>query len=123
MNTRVFNTLFLVLCTVIFLGATMVQASALKDRMTARLPAVTKLKNSGVIGETSKGYLDFVGSDRAEAALINEENTDRETVYAAIAKQEGVTTLLVGQRRAQMLLDKAAKGQWFQKPDGQWFQK
>jgi uncharacterized protein YdbL (DUF1318 family) len=51
------------------------------------------------------------------------ENNDRETVYAAIAKQQGTTAELVGKRRALQIANRAKPGQWVQDASGNWLQK
>ena len=90
--------------------------------MAARIPQINQLKSAGVVGENNKGYLEFRAAKTNEA-LIAEENQDRGTVYAAIAKREGATSELVGKRRAKMIEEKGSAGQWFQKDDGSWYKK
>jgi len=90
--------------------------------MAVRIPALTTLKNTGVIGENNKGYLEFRGTKQS-AKLIQDENKDRVIVYKAIAKKQGVSPDLVGQRRAKMIADKGRTGQLFQKKDGTWYKK
>jgi len=100
-----------------------VSAASLKERMLARVPAITALKDSGVIGENNQGFLEFRKSDPSKQKLVSEENQDRKTVYSTIAKQQNIGADLVGQRRAQQLAAQGSAGQWFQKPDGSWYQK
>jgi hypothetical protein len=97
-------------------------SASIKDRMAARIPQINQLKSAGVVGENNKGYLEFRAAKTNEA-LIAEENQDRGTVYAAIAKREGATSELVGKRRAKMIEEKGSAGQWFQKDDGSWYKK
>ena len=47
---------------------------------------------------------------------------DREKVYHAIAKQQGATVELVGQRRALQIAAKAKPGEWVQNKKGEWHQ-
>lgn len=98
-------------------------AQGIKERMKDRLPAINSLKDSGVIGENNQGYLEFRKDNKKEAALVADENNDREKVYAAIAKQQGVTVELVGSRRALQIAEIASPGTWLQKKDGSWYQK
>ena len=91
--------------------------------MRQRLPAINALKDQGVIGEDSQGYLQFRGSDQSQKGLLAAENQDRRAVYQAIANKEGVQPGLVGQRRAQQIEEIGKAGHWFQKPDGTWHQK
>ena len=98
-------------------------ADDIKERMRQRLPAINALKDQGVIGEDSQGYLQFRGSDQSQKDLLAAENQDRRAVYQAIANKEGAQPGLVGQRRAQQIEEIGKAGHWFQKPDGTWQQK
>lgn len=100
-----------------------VQASALKDRMLARVPAINNLKDQGLIGENNNGYLEYRTEARPQQELIKAENQDRKTVYAEIAAKQNVDITLVGQRRARQIRDIGGAGHWFQKPDGSWYRK
>jgi uncharacterized protein YdbL (DUF1318 family) len=94
----------------------------LKARMAGRLPAVNALKDQGIVGEGADGLLHFVANARQDEATVNAENADRNAVYAAIAKQQGASPAVVGQRRALQLFDIAKAGHWIQ-PGGQWKKK
>jgi uncharacterized protein len=100
-----------------------VQASALKDRMLARVPAINNLKDKGLIGENNTGYLEYRTGARPQQELIKAENQDRKTVYAEIARKQNVDITLVGQRRAKQIRDIGGQGHWFQQPDGTWYKK
>ena len=113
--------LLIVLATVLLL-VNPVSSASIKDRMAGRIPAITQLKDSGVIGETNSGYLEFRGAKKSED-LVADENKDRSTVYNAIAKKQGASADLVGKRRAKMIAQKGKAGQWFQKADGSWYKK
>lgn len=99
------------------------QAASLKDRMAARIPAINALKDNGLIGENNAGLLEYRTGQKPSQAMIQEENNDRQTVYGAIAKKEGASPVLVGQRRAKMLAENGKAGHWFQAEDGKWYQK
>ncbi len=115
--------LFIILCLSLCCATSiMAGGNEIKARMAARIPVLTSLKNSGVIGENNKGLLEF-RRGKSQAKLVSEENADRLKVYAIIAKSQGVSPVLVGQRRATQIAKQGIKGQWFQKPDGKWFQK
>lgn len=90
--------------------------------MAERIPAINSLKNAGVVGENNQGYLEFRAAKKSEQ-LVEDENKDRNTVYSAIAKNQGATAALVGKRRAKMIEEKGQSGQWFQKDDGSWYKK
>jgi hypothetical protein len=98
-------------------------ADDIKERMRQRLPAINALKDQGVIGEDSQGYLQFRGSDHSQKDLLAAENQDRRAVYQAIANKEGADPGLVGKRRAQQIEEIGKAGHWFQKADGTWHQK
>ena len=98
-------------------------SAGIKERMAARLPAITALKDKGIVGEDNQGFLAFRSGDTSQKALVDQENQDRSQVYAAIGKQQGAPANLVGQRRAKMILDNGQPGHWYQKPDGSWFKK
>ena len=105
--------LFIALITV-FLFVQPGYSASIKERMAGRIPAITSLKNSGVVGENNKGYLEFRGAKKSQQ-LVQDENKDRGVVYKAIAKKQGAAANLVGKRRAQMIAQKGKAGQWFQK--------
>lgn len=99
-------------------------AADIKARMQERLPTIVQLKESGIIGENNKGFLEFVpGAEKKMQDVVTDENKDRETVYNAIAKQQNTTSDLVGQRRAIQIAEKAAPGEWLQDDAGTWYQK
>ncbi len=98
-------------------------SAGIKDRMAARLPQITALKDKGIIGEDKGGYLAFRSGDKSQQAIVNDENKDRAQVYAAIGKQQGAAAKLVGERRAKMIRDNGQTGHWYQKPDGSWYKK
>ena len=98
-------------------------AASVKERMLSRVGAINELKNGGLVGENNRGFLEFRSSKKPQQQLIGAENKDRKSVYAQIAKQQGIDITLVGQRRAQQLAAKGSPGQWFQKPDGSWYKK
>jgi len=98
-------------------------AGDIKARMKSRLPKIVELKAAGVIGETHAGLLAFVGSKKEAQDLVAAENQDRKKVYQAIAKQQGTTAKVVGQRRALQIANKAKPGEWLQDADGKWRQK
>lgn len=106
-----------------FVLGTTAFADDIKTRMKNRLPVIKQLKDEGLVGEDNKGYLQFVGGKKAKADVVAAENKDRETVYTAIAKQQGTTAELVGKRRALQIANNAAPGEWIQDAGGNWIQK
>ncbi len=98
-------------------------AGGIKARMKSRLPQIVQLKASGVIGETHQGFLAFVGDRKEAQDLVAAENQDRKKVYQAIAKQQGTTAQVVGQRRALQIAKRAKPGEWLRDAGGKWYQK
>ena len=125
--------LFSILCSAMILSAmaspldlaSAADAAAIKNAMIARKATIESLKKSGKIGEDNKGYLAPVSGGLAggDAATISAENADRGKVYAAIAKKQGTTGALVGQRRAIQLASQAKPGEYVQAADGAWKKK
>ena len=114
--------LTLLLIAFIFTSATSF-AGSLKDQMMARLPALNELKESGVIGENNQGLLVVRQAGKNSETLVQEENTDRQKVYIAIAVKQGATATFVGQRRAVQIAEIANPGTWLQDQSGNWYQK
>jgi len=107
----------------LFLFAAAGFCADIKARMKERLPKIIELKAAGIIGENNQGFLAFVGTNKSEQALVDAENQDRQLVYGAIAKQQGTTAAVVGQRRALQIADNAKPGEWLQDAGGKWVQK
>ena len=107
----------------VFLLSTAAFCGDIKARMKARLPTIVQLKATGVIGETHQGLIAFVTGNKQQQALVDAENKDRQAVYAAIAKQQGTTVTVVGQRRALQIAERAKPGEWLQDAGGKWYQK
>ncbi len=121
-NRKLFIFLTLLLTTVLCTGLNS-QAASVKERMLARIPAINSLKDKGLVGENNQGYLEYRTDSKPEQQLVGDENKDRKSVYAEIAKQQKVDVTLVGQRRAKQISEIGSKGHWFQKPDGAWYKK
>ncbi|HND62073.1 MAG TPA: YdbL family protein [Opitutaceae bacterium] len=94
-----------------------------KARMNQRLGNIDHLKASGSIGENLRGYLEMRDGSGSAAAVVSAENADRETVYAAIAKQTGSSSETVGRARARQIAAGSAPGVWLQREDGSWHKK
>ena len=121
-NIYHFSFLSVIFACIFLFTATTVYSASIKDRMVARIPTINSLKDQGVIGENSKGFLEFRGAQK-QAKTVADENKDRSTVYKAISQKQGVSPALVGERRAQMIAAKGKKGHLFQKPNGSWYKK
>ncbi len=107
----------------IFCGQALANGQEIMVRMKARLPEITKLKAAGIIGETKDGYLSGLKNRAVNNKVVQAENMDRRLVYTAIARQQGVTPELVGQRRAIQISKMARSGTWLQDKNGKWYQK
>lgn len=114
--------LFVFIACMLFMVSS-IHSADIKERMAGRIPAIDTLKDQGVIGENSKGFLEYRTSSKPQQQLIAEENNDRAQVYEAISRQQGAPVGLVGERRAKMIAENGQAGQWFQKPDGTWYKK
>jgi len=97
--------------------------AGIKDRMKQRLPVIIDMKAKGIVGENGLGYLEFVSGQRANKAIVDQENKDRRTIYSHIAKQEGVSVDIVGKRRALQNMNRAKKGEFVKKEKGAWIRK
>jgi uncharacterized protein YdbL (DUF1318 family) len=113
----------LFLLPVIMLYSGSVLAQGIKERMKERLPVIVELKNNGIIGENSEGYLEFIGSKKENENIIDAENNDRKLIYEAIAERENTTAEKVGKRRAQQIAEKADPGEWLKNEKGKWYKK
>ena len=125
---NLFNTTLLLLTVAMFaclFGQNTYAASAaeVKARMKERLPAITALKNQGIIGENNKGFLELRQKSDKAATLVQQENADRGIAYSAIAQKQGGSVEAVGKSGARSIEERGAKGHWFQSPDGKWYQK
>jgi len=105
-------------------GSAEEKMKALQKRFADRYAQLADLKSAGTIGETFAGFVDWVkDADSASAKLVEDENTDRQTLYQIIAEKEKTTAKLVGERNARRNLDKAKPGEYFKGKDGKWTQK
>ena len=81
--------------------------AALKQRIQGRADAVAELVSSGLVQEGSKGLLVASGQlTPQQSTTMQDENKDREAVFAVIAKKSGITPADV----AQMYAKRASKG-------------
>jgi uncharacterized protein YdbL (DUF1318 family) len=94
----------------------------LKARMLKRVDVINSLKAKGVVGENNRGYLEFRGP-KENADVVDAENQDRKTVYAAIAKQQGTGIDVVEKHRAAQIERIAKPGTWLQDANGKWYKK
>lgn len=112
---------YALLLTLLFSGVAFAQD--IKTRMLERLPQIKELKVNGIVGENNRGYLEFIGEKKEGDDVVAAENADRRRVYEAIARREGVSVDIVGQRRALQIAEAAEKGEYLQDAQGKWYQK
>lgn len=98
-------------------------AQDIKTRMRSRLPVIKALKAQGIVGENNQGYLSILKPPTEKKATVTAENQDRRKIYSAIAKKEGTTPALVGQRRALQIARRADPGTMVQDAGGKWRKK
>ena len=101
-------------------------AQQIKTNMKNRAPALDKLKDQGAVGESNTGFLVVLQQTAVspeDVKTVEAENADRTLVYKAIAKKQGTTVELVGQRRALQLHEKARQGAMIQNEKGEWVKK
>lgn len=118
------NILLLTLLALTFvITSNTVVAGTIQDRMKARIPEITVLKNKGIVGENNKGYLAYISANKKGTALVNAENADRKQVYENIARKIKSNVEAVGERRAAQIAKNGIKGHWYQNRNGQWSKK
>jgi uncharacterized protein YdbL (DUF1318 family) len=96
---------------------------AVKARMSQRIGQLDGLKRSGAIGENNRGFVEVRDGGGDAANIVSDENHDRETVYAAIARQTGASADAVGRARAKKIASESAPGVWLQDDSGRWYKK
>ena len=122
MKLRFFSLIAVAL--VLSLSAFAESATDIRHRMEERLPKIDALKSQEAVGETNRGFLEERKSDVQDAAaVVADENRDREAVYALIAKQTGSAAEAVGRARAKEIAAGSRPGVWVQDESGQWHKK
>jgi len=97
---------------------------AVRSRMEKRIGSVNALKDRGEAGENNRGLLEGRGAlGGADQQVVNDENSDRRKVYAALGAQTGASADEVGRKRAAQLADLARPGHWVQTAGGEWRRK
>ncbi|WP_415908241.1 YdbL family protein [Oleiharenicola sp. Vm1] len=113
----------LALCALTLTVSAAESAAAIRQRMEQRLPQLDDLKARGAIGENNRGFVEVRAAAGNAAALVADENRDREAVYALIAQQTGATAESVGRARAKQIAANARSGVWVQDEGGAWKKK
>ncbi len=93
-------------------------------RSVERLPNIDNLWNRGLTDENNEGYVTARSSlNSTEMAWVQEENRDRQTLYAYIAHKTGAAQTEAGRLRAIQMTEMAKSGLWVQTEAGKWTRK
>lgn len=100
-------------------------------REVSRLDRVDDFKKQGFIGENNRGLLEIRGElmplqRRAIEKLVNEENADRELLFAEVLKLNGMGSPqlpLVRGKFMSSFQSKSRPGTWIQDSNGNWSRK
>lgn len=106
---------------------------ALKQSIKERFPKLRAFFNRGNIGETNDGFIrirDESGLNLKEKALLRnlekEENNDRRSLYAQVARALDVDRSQIGRVQkifAERWINDARPGWWIQEENGEWIKK
>jgi len=88
--------------------------------MKNRKATIKQLKTSGVVGETNKGYLAFVGGSGGQDAVVAAENQDRKELYALVAKKQNTSLSVVENNMGVVKAQRAKPGEFYQNSSGAW---
>lgn len=95
-----------------------------RSRMAQRLPAIDEMKSHQIVGENNRGLLEARGAASGEQQkVISAENSDRQIVYAELAKATGASADAVGRARARKIAAGSVAGVWLQRENGEWYRK
>ena len=75
-----------------------------------------------IVGESNRGFLELLGA-APDGGVVSAENSDREQVYAEIARQTGTSPDAVGRARARKIAENSRPGVWLQRESGEWYRK
>jgi uncharacterized protein len=117
---RIFTVLFVICFAAV--GALRAEGAAdAKARMRERVPQIDQLKIAEAVGENNRGLLEVRKPEAA--AVVEEENRDRATVFEDTAKKAGSTSDAVARAFAKQIAAASKAGVWIQKEDGSWVKK
>ncbi|WP_425407963.1 YdbL family protein [Hyphococcus sp.] len=104
-------------------AAFMLSAAAMPA--SAASAAVERAKDQCVVGEQADGYIGVVSGKSADNALrreIADINQQRKSVYADLARRNGVTIEVTAALTAEKLMNQATSGQCIRDQSGTWRQ-
>lgn len=95
------------------------------DSRRSRYDKLLQMKNKGFIGENNRGYVQVLKDNPEVAYLVQDENSDRLTIYQTIARQNDLMDAIytIEQVFAQVQRDKADSGHKIQNEAGEWLTK
>lgn len=112
------------------------QKAELRDSFKQRYPALARLQDQGLVGETDRGLAEVVKPEYASrkvdasdkdsptiAAFVAAENRDRNALYALLAKELKTTADKVARRDAMRRFEKAESNHWLHTQKNGWVQK
>lgn len=86
---------------------------------------VEAAKDQCLVGEQADGYLGIVSGASVDDAVrrdIRDINQQRKSVYAQLAKRNGVTIEVTAALTAEKLMNQASSGQCVRTQDGRWIE-
>ncbi|MEM9015068.1 MAG: YdbL family protein [Pseudomonadota bacterium] len=89
----------------------------------AASPAIERAKDQCIVGEQVDGYLGFADPSRADDALrreVRDTNQQRKSVYADLARREGVTIEVTAALAAEKLIAQSHAGECYRNSAGRW---
>lgn len=99
--------------------------SEILERMKVRAVQIVQAKDAGKIGERPDGLLGLVKSnaDAATQRMVDDENADRQSIYASRASQQGQSLDVFMRVMGDSRIDQEKSGRFVQKTDGSWHKK
>ena len=93
--------------------------------LSAAAMDLSTAKSRGILGEQQNGYLGLVTSSAPGDAksLMRQVNDQRRANYQSIARSNGIDLKSVESLAGQKAINKTARGQYVQAPNGQWVKK
>lgn len=86
---------------------------------------VESAKDACVVGEQADGYIGFVPGGDATDALrreVRDINQQRKSIYADLARRNGVTIEVTAALTAEKLMNQATSGQCVRTQAGEWIE-
>ncbi len=108
-----------------FLKKTIFATCLMLMALSAYAMDLNTAKSQGYVGEQQNGYLGLVNSSAPADArrLMDQVNSQRRSEYQSIARSNGIDLKSVETMAGKKAIDKTARGQYIQAPNGQWVKK